>query len=103
MSPLAPETKKKNPIFFFCSVLCSVLFCSVLYIEMASGDEEMTGYPRRSGKTVLVTRASSGIGEATAKHLAFCGANLILWARRQDRLDALAADIKASFPRCQHV
>jgi len=47
------------------------------------------------GKVVIVTGASSGLGEATARHLAARGAKLVLAARRVDRLDALVADIAA--------
>ncbi|PMD10899.1 short-chain dehydrogenase, partial [Priestia megaterium] len=48
------------------------------------------------GKVVIITGASSGIGEATAKELSAKGAKLVLAARREDRLKALQEDIKAN-------
>ena len=46
-----------------------------------------------SGKVVAVTGASSGIGEATARHLASLGAAVVLGARRTERLDRVVAEI----------
>jgi NADP-dependent 3-hydroxy acid dehydrogenase YdfG len=46
------------------------------------------------GKVVVITGASSGLGEATARHLASKGASVFLGARRLDRLQAVVADIQ---------
>lgn len=47
-----------------------------------------------SGKVVVITGASSGIGLATAKLLASKGAVLSLAARRKDKLDTLVEEIR---------
>lgn len=46
-----------------------------------------------AGKVVVITGASSGLGEATARMLAAQGATVVLGARRVDRIEALAAEI----------
>ena len=52
----------------------------------------MTG--KLTGKTVLVTGASSGIGRACALALAREGANMVLTARRQERLEELIVAVR---------
>ncbi|WP_077310459.1 SDR family oxidoreductase [Terribacillus halophilus] len=47
------------------------------------------------GKVVVITGASSGIGKTAARLLASQGAQLVIGARRVERLEALASDIRA--------
>ena len=49
-----------------------------------------------AGRTVMVTGASSGIGEATAKAVAARGGRVVLVARRADELDRVAGEIEAA-------
>jgi len=49
--------------------------------------------PALVGQVIVVTGASSGIGEATARRLVAAGAKVVISARRLDRLNALAHEI----------
>ena len=49
-----------------------------------------------NGKVVVITGASSGIGEAMAREYAKVGAKVVLGARQADKLEALCKEIKAT-------
>ena len=48
-----------------------------------------------AGKIVVITGASSGLGEATARHLSQQGATVVLGARRVQRIEALVLDFES--------
>lgn len=56
----------------------------------------MVGTERLDGRVAIVTGASSGIGAAVARALAGAGAAVVLGARREDRLESVAAEIEGA-------
>jgi NADP-dependent 3-hydroxy acid dehydrogenase YdfG len=58
-----------------------------------SQEKDREGMSNIADKVVVITGASSGIGESTARLLAGNGAKVVLGARRKDRIDALVKDI----------
>merc|ERR1711934_113309 len=64
-------------------------------LNLVVSDIEIIIMADKSEKIVLITGASSGIGEATARKLVGAGHKVVITARRKERLDALVSELGA--------
>jgi NAD(P)-dependent dehydrogenase (short-subunit alcohol dehydrogenase family) len=107
ISPCAPFGKNVNTFSEFVRVGAGA-WCTGVIQAALTGGTALRSWPLSykgiaeprlsavvSGRSVLVTGASSGIGRAVAQKLADAGAKVILVARSEERLDALAQEITA--------
>jgi len=62
-------------------------------VSGAAGSGGVAASDNIAGKVVVITGASSGLGEATARHLSGLGAAVALGARRADRIGSLAEEL----------
>jgi len=60
-------------------------------------NDRLNGFPNRYGSYAVVTGASEGIGQSFAEELAKAGMNVVLVARRQDRLNTLAQELEGKY------
>ncbi len=65
------------------------------HTERPNEEKQKMGTSNIADKVVVITGASSGVGESTAKLLARHGAKVILGARRKDRIDAVVKEVSA--------
>ena len=77
---------------------CGTAACLFTHRYFVSGATFVSQPTPSALGTAIVTGASSGIGKVYADRLASRGYDLLLVARRKDRLDAIAADLQARFP-----
>jgi short-subunit dehydrogenase len=75
-----------------------LLLLCVLLLGACAGTPPLTrdGQPVLAGRTVVITGASSGFGRGVAVEMARRGANVVLAARRQSQLEAVAAEARAA-------
>ena len=81
------------PVLFIRKVLELNEYAIIFSSNSISG-EQLLMNKKLEGKVALITGASSGIGRASALALAEEGANLILTARRQERLEEIGAKVE---------
>ncbi|MEM1052717.1 MAG: SDR family NAD(P)-dependent oxidoreductase [Pseudomonadota bacterium] len=67
------------------------------YGETTTADEVLEGKDL-SGKTVLITGGSSGLGQETARAMAAKGAHIVITARNPEQMDEAVARIRADVP-----
>ncbi len=60
-------------------------------------------HPDYRGRIALITGASAGLGRAFAHHYAACGADLVLVARREERLVELATKLEQTYTTTSHI
>jgi len=82
---------------FLRATLQSTLSSNLTRLSLKSRSMSVFNSSRLSGKTVLITGASGGIGQATAILFAKGGSNLILLARRQEALQKAAEQAAAAY------
>src|SRR5689334_3344883 len=73
-----------------------LIVISFLFISCETSKLSRAGQRKTSGRTFVVTGASSGFGRGVAEQLGKYGANVVLAARRKEVLEEVAAIIRSS-------